>query len=57
LQAILKNAIETVLDVEAFNHEIETEKADANYLIAARRSLQQVLSTIQVTPPNEPNQD
>jgi ParB-like chromosome segregation protein Spo0J len=50
LQHILQEAIETVLDVEAFNHEIEAEKADATYLKAARSTLQETLSKLQIPP-------
>ena len=40
LQGILREAIDSVLDVEAFNAEIEAEKHDAGHLDAVRRVVQ-----------------
>ncbi len=37
LQRVLQEAIDQVIDVEAFNHEIDQEKADAAKLEAVRK--------------------
>jgi hypothetical protein len=50
LQRILHDAIDTVLDVEAFNTEVAKERADANYLISVQRSVKRVLSKLEVPP-------
>jgi hypothetical protein len=39
LQAIMRQAIDQVLDVDAFNAEIDAEKRDAGYLAGLRRAL------------------
>jgi hypothetical protein len=39
LQAILRTAIDSVLDIKAFNREIDAEKADAQQLAAIRKTV------------------
>ena len=46
LQAILRKAIDNVLDVKLFNAEIEAEKRDATQLGALRRAVQQQLASL-----------
>jgi ParB-like chromosome segregation protein Spo0J len=46
LQNFLDQAIRSVLDIHAFNAEIEQEKRDAAYLAAVRKSVNEVLSKI-----------
>ena len=43
LQAILRQAIDRVLDVDAFNAEIDAEKHDAAHLAGLRRALRENL--------------
>jgi hypothetical protein len=43
LQTIVRNVIESVIDVDAFNHEVEAEKADAAYLEGLRSRAMQLL--------------
>ncbi len=43
LQGLLRDAIDSVLDVEAFNHEIAQEKADAAQLQAFRNTANDVM--------------
>jgi hypothetical protein len=45
LQAILREVIDDVLDLEAFNAEIDAEKRDAARLDAYRRVVHETLST------------
>jgi hypothetical protein len=45
LQAILRRAIESVLDVAAFNAEVDAEKGDAAHLEGIRRAIQQNLAS------------
>ena len=51
LQRILEQAITTVLDIDAFNAEVEKEKADAGYLAAFRRTAKEMLGQLQIPPP------
>src|SRR5262249_34323613 len=46
LQQLLRNAIDSVLDTAAFNHEIEFEKQDAAHLGAVRRAVQEQLASV-----------
>ncbi len=43
LQSIREQAIDSVLDIEAYNREIEAEKHDAAHLDGVRRAVQQQL--------------
>jgi hypothetical protein len=43
LQAILRDAIDAVLDVAAFNAEVEAEKRDAAYLEGVRKTVHEML--------------
>jgi len=43
LQAALRNAIDSVIDVAAFNHELDQEKQDAAFLAGTRRTVHGVL--------------
>jgi hypothetical protein len=43
LQAIVRQAIDKVLDVDAFNAEIDAEKRDAAHLAGLRRALRENL--------------
>ena len=43
LQDLLDEAIVSVLDLEAFEHEVEAEQADAHHLESVRRTIQEVL--------------
>ena len=43
LQEILTEAIESVLDMEAFNQEVESEQTDASWLSGVRRTVLQTL--------------
>ncbi len=51
LQKILRRAIDDVLDVAAFNAEIDADKRDAAYLDGVRRSLSKVLGNLRPGPP------
>lgn len=44
LQSILQETIDSVIDIEAFNHEIDQEKQDAAFLEGTRRTVQRVLA-------------
>jgi hypothetical protein len=44
LQALLRRAIDSVIDVEAFNAEVDREKQDAAFLDGVRRAAQRTLS-------------
>jgi len=46
LQAILQETIDSVIDVEAFNHEIDQEKQDAAFLERTRRTVSSVLGDL-----------
>jgi hypothetical protein len=46
LQAILKDAIDSILDVAAFNREVETEKQEARQLAGIRRALRDQLQDL-----------
>jgi hypothetical protein len=46
LQAILRGAIDGVLDIAAFNQEIDAEKRDVAYLDVVRRSMTRVMGDI-----------
>ncbi|MGA2621557.1 MAG: ParB/RepB/Spo0J family partition protein [Thermoguttaceae bacterium] len=46
LQALLRQAIDSVLDVDLFNHELDQEKQDAAFLATARRRAQVALAGI-----------
>jgi hypothetical protein len=46
LQRMLETAIQTVLDTELYNAEVEAEKRDAPYLAAARKSVHEMLSNL-----------
>jgi hypothetical protein len=48
LQLVLREAIESVIDREALNHEIEAEKEDAAHLDALRRRLQVLLAEVNI---------
>jgi ParB-like chromosome segregation protein Spo0J len=50
LQRMLGEALRTVIDVERFNAEVEAERADAAYLIAAQKSVRETLLKLQVPP-------
>jgi ParB-like chromosome segregation protein Spo0J len=56
LQRILEKAIQTVLDIDRFNAELEKEKAEAAYLKAFRQTAQRVLGQLEI-PPNQENSD
>ena len=43
LQSVLQEAIDSVLDVEVFNHEVDQEKADAAKLEGVRRVMLEIL--------------
>ena len=47
LQKILTEAIESVLDIDAFNREVEAESADAAYIAAARQSIIKTIGNIE----------
>jgi hypothetical protein len=51
LQGLLTEVIDGVLDVDAYNHEVEEEKKEAAYLAGVRRRLLELMST--VLPPPE----
>lgn len=53
LQDVLTAAVESVIDVEAFNHEVDMEKVDAAYLDTMRR---QVLDFLREQDDEEPTQ-
>lgn len=53
LQTILRNAIDSVIDVAAFNAEIEAEKRDASFLDAARRTSRDLLLNLGNAIPEE----
>jgi hypothetical protein len=46
LQAVLRDAIESVIDREALNHELAMEKQDAAHLQALRWRVQSMLATV-----------
>ena len=46
LQAILQETIDSVIDIEAFNHEIDQEKQDAAFLERTRRTVSSVLGDV-----------
>jgi hypothetical protein len=46
LQRMLETAIQTVLDTELYNAEVEAEKRDAAYLAAAQKSVHKMLSNL-----------
>ncbi len=46
LQAVLEKAIDSVIDMEAFNHEIDREKADAAFLHGVRQTVHDVLTDL-----------
>jgi hypothetical protein len=46
LQELLRDAIDSVIDVDAFNTEIEAEKRDATHLDAVRRTVHDMLKGI-----------
>jgi hypothetical protein len=46
LQAILRNSIDTVIDVGAFNAEVDAEKRDAAHLGGIRRHVHKTLKGI-----------
>ena len=46
LQAILRKAIESVLDVDAFNHEVDQEAQDAAQIEAVRRTVLHAIKTL-----------
>jgi ParB-like chromosome segregation protein Spo0J len=50
LQRMLGKALQTVIDVERFNAEVEAERADAGYLAAAQKSVRDTLAKLQVPP-------
>jgi hypothetical protein len=54
LQAILRHAIDGVLDVRAFNQEIDAEKRDAARLEGIRRALRENLTAIIESPKENP---
>ncbi|NQT14480.1 MAG: hypothetical protein HQ582_17120 [Planctomycetes bacterium] len=43
-QTILEEAIDSVIDVEAFNHEIDQEKADIAFLQGVRNTVHSALA-------------
>jgi len=43
---VLKETIDSVIDIDAFNHELDQEKQDAAFLATARRQVQHTLSGI-----------
>jgi hypothetical protein len=49
LQQLVRNGIESVLDIELFNHEQKNERRDARELAAARRQVQTALAGVQFT--------
>ncbi len=49
LQHILRRAIDSVLDTKAFNAEVDREKEDATFLAGVRRTVQQLLSSVDLT--------
>ena len=46
LQELLVAAIDSVLDIDAFNHELDQEKQDAAFLEGTRRTVQSVLADV-----------
>jgi hypothetical protein len=46
LQELLSTAIDSVVDVDSFNHELDQEKQDAAFLATARRRAQAALAGI-----------
>jgi len=46
LQGVLEQTIDAVIDVDAFNHELDQEKQDATFLEASRRRVHSELGTI-----------
>jgi hypothetical protein len=46
LQAILRAAIDSVLDVDAFNRELDAEKRDATHLAGVRKIVARALKGI-----------
>jgi hypothetical protein len=46
LQGLLRDTIESVIDVDAFNAEVDREKEDAAFLDGVRRTVQAVLADI-----------
>ncbi|MFH1923063.1 MAG: ParB N-terminal domain-containing protein [Planctomycetota bacterium] len=52
LQTILRDAIDSVIDVDAFNAEIDAEKADAAYLQGVRRTVHDVLQDLDLGNPD-----
>jgi len=49
LQQVLRNAIDSVIDIDAFNHELDQEKQDAAHLDNVRRRVHHVLRDIELT--------
>jgi hypothetical protein len=45
LQDILTEGIDSVLDIDAYNHEVEEEKKDAAYLAVVRRHFRELMRT------------
>src|SRR4051812_15332607 len=48
LQEILRDAIDSVIDIDAFNAELEEEKKDAAYLGGVRNTVHQALKEMEV---------
>jgi hypothetical protein len=46
LQSILKQAIDSVIDVDAFNAEINREKQESDYLNDVRKAVKKLLSDL-----------
>ncbi len=46
LQSILRTAIDSVLDIEAFNAELDAEKKDAAFLSGVRRTVHEILTDL-----------
>ena len=44
MQSILKGAIDSVIDIDAFNHELDQEKADAAFLQGVRNTVHAALA-------------
>jgi hypothetical protein len=52
LQSLLRDAIDSVLDVDAFNHELDQEKKDAGYLAGVRETVLETLKSAGVLNPD-----
>ena len=50
LQKIVQEAIDSVLDIDAFNQEVDREQEDAAHLDTVRRKVQHVLANIDLQP-------